>query len=160
MGRRSRKRSKQPAQRERPARKPSAERDAEARAQLEPLAPGELPLPLRLAIALSLLLAAANLALYVAHVKTVVKHPAIGSVVIYSAVMGMAAYGMWRQRYWAVLGFQALLAVTVIIAALALSVASNAEAAVVCLVVILIGGWLFWKLVRVLGRLQLPPRGP
>ena len=36
---------------------------------------------------------------------------------------------MWRVRYWAVLGLQALLAVTIVLGALALLTAVNAAAA-------------------------------
>ena len=36
--------------------------------------------------------------------------------------------GMWNQRYWAVLGFQSLLAITIVVAALSLLVASNVAA--------------------------------
>jgi hypothetical protein len=68
------------------------------------------------------------------------------------------AWGMWNLRYWAVLGFQALLAVTIIIAALSLAVASNLLAVLLCLAIIVPGSWLFWKLVRVLARLQMPQR--
>jgi hypothetical protein len=68
----------------------------------------------------------------------------------------MAAVGMWLKRYWAVLGFQALLGITIAFAGLSLLVASNAAAIVLCLAIIGLGGWLFWKLVRVMGRLQAP----
>jgi uncharacterized iron-regulated membrane protein len=37
-------------------------------------------------------------------------------------------------------------------------VASNVAAAVFCLAIIGLGGWLFWKLVRALARLQMPER--
>ena len=36
------------------------------------------------------------------------------------ALMGTMAYGMWRARYWAVLGFQALLVIVLIAASLGL----------------------------------------
>ena len=42
--------------------------------------------------------------------------------------MFVAAVCMWRRTYWAVLGFQALLGLSVIAASLALLVASNVEA--------------------------------
>jgi aspartokinase-like uncharacterized kinase len=48
--------------------------------------------------------------------------------------------------------------VTIIIAALSLAVASNLTAVALCLVIVVPGGWLFWKLVRVLARLQMPER--
>jgi hypothetical protein len=63
---------------------------------------------------------------------------------------------MWAKRYWAVLGFQALLGITVVLSALALLVAGNLAAVAVGLAIAGLGGWLFWKLVRVLARIQMP----
>ena len=40
--------------------------------------------------------------------------------------MLVAASGMWQAKYWAVLGFQALLGVSIVFVFLALLVASNA----------------------------------
>ena len=65
---------------------------------------------------------------------------------------------MLRGAYWVVLAFQALLAATIIIAALSLMVASNALALALCVGIVGLGGWLFWKLVRVLARMQAPAR--
>ena len=65
---------------------------------------------------------------------------------------------MRAVRYWAVLGFEALLAFQIIVTSLALVVASTMLAAAVCLVAIGLGGWLFWKLVRVMGRIQAGER--
>jgi hypothetical protein len=79
-------------------------------------------------------------------------------VLIFAAIMLGAAAGMWRAKYWAVLGFQALLALSIIIASLRLLTASNVWAVVVPLAIIVLGGWLFWKLVRALARLQMPAR--
>ena len=67
---------------------------------------------------------------------------------------------MYRRRYWAVLGFEALLAFQIIVTSLALVVASTILAAVICVVSIGLGGWLFWKLVRVMGRIQAGEQGP
>jgi hypothetical protein len=72
--------------------------------------------------------------------------------------MLLAAVGMWQRRYWAVLGFEALLAITITLAALALLVASNLAAVALCLAILGAGGWLFWKLIRVMGRIQTPRR--
>jgi len=68
------------------------------------------------------------------------------------------AVGMYRGRYWAVLGFEALLAFQIVVTSLALVVASTLLAAAVCVVSIGLGGWLFWKLVRVMSRLQAQDR--
>lgn len=137
-----------------------AERDAAARAQLTPLQPGERPLPLKIAAGASIVFAAANAALYAADVEVEGPPPSAGSVIVFAVIMLVAAWGIWNQRYWAVLGFQALLAITVLFASLALMVASNIAAVALCLLTIGAGGWLFWSLVRVLGRMKVPrPHG-
>jgi uncharacterized membrane-anchored protein len=66
------------------------------------------------------------------------------------------AIGMWRLWYGAVLGFMALLAIIVTIFALLLIEASNVLGLVVALAVIAGAGYLFFKLVRVLSRIQMP----
>jgi uncharacterized membrane-anchored protein len=63
---------------------------------------------------------------------------------------------MWQRTSWAVLLFMALLAVIVILFSLFLIEASNALGVIVPLLFIVGGGYLFWKLVRVLGRIQTP----
>ena len=78
--------------------------------------------------------------------------------VLLAVVLALLALGMYRRRYWAVLGFEALLAFQIIVTSLALVVASTLAAAGVCLVGIGLGGWLFWKLVRVMGRIQAGER--
>ena len=49
-------------------------------------------------------------------------------MLLFAAIMLVAAWGIWTQRYWAVLGFQSLLAITLVVAALSLMVASNVAA--------------------------------
>jgi hypothetical protein len=51
-----------------------------------------------------------------------------------------------------------LLAFQIIVTSLALVVASTVIAALVCAAGIGLGGWLFWKLIRVMGRMQAPQR--
>jgi uncharacterized membrane-anchored protein len=68
------------------------------------------------------------------------------------------AVGLWRMWYGAVLGFMALLAIIVTIFALLLIEASNLLGALVALLVMVIAGFLFFKLVRVLSRIQMPQR--
>jgi hypothetical protein len=134
----------------------SEQRAAAVRADLEPLAPGELPAALAASIAIAALLGLGNLIAYAAGVKISGRHPGPG-ILSFSAVMGIAVWGLVRRRYWAVLGFQALVALTVLYFCLLLIVASNVEALIVCLLVIGCGSWLFWKLVRVMARIQVPP---
>jgi len=54
--------------------------------------------------------------------------------------------------------FEALRALQIIVASLALVVSSTLLAAGACVLVIGLAGWLFWKLVRVMGRIQAGDR--
>ncbi|MGH2853819.1 MAG: hypothetical protein ACRDLF_06470 [Solirubrobacteraceae bacterium] len=133
---------------------PAPSRDEQARAALSPLAEGERPAALRVAMAVAGVLAV-GIAVGVLTVHDLRRHG--GSVpggVFLAIVMGALAWGMYRRSYWAVLGFEALLAFQILVTSLALVVASTVLAAAVCLLSIGLGGWLFWKLVRVMGRIQ------
>jgi hypothetical protein len=130
-------------------------RNQAARAALAPLAPGERPRALLVAVAVTALLGAGNAIAYAAGAKIGSRHPGVG-VLSFSLVMALLAGGMWARRYLAVLAFEALLAVTVMFFTLFLVEASNLEGVLLCVGVIGAGGWLFWKLVRVMGRLSAP----
>jgi hypothetical protein len=134
------------------------ERNAAVRAELQPLGPGERPRPLVIAAALAALLAIANVVAWAAGLDVEGKKPGAFGVLLFAVLMLLAAWGMWERRYWAVLGFEALLAITLCIAALSLLVASNVAAVVLCVAILGPVGWLFWKLIRVMGRLQAPQR--
>jgi hypothetical protein len=133
-------------------------RDEQARAALQPLAPGEWPPALVVAIALAVLLALA-VAMSTASVHELNRHGgSLYGAAFLTLVLVWLAAGMYQKRYWAVLGFEALLAFQVIVTSLALVVASTLIAAAGCVLSIGLGGWLFWKLVRVMGRIQATER--
>jgi uncharacterized membrane protein YqjE len=111
------------------------------------------------AAVIAVVLAVSNIGLYLAGVEVQGQKPNLFGVLLFGALMLMAAWGMWNLRYWALIGFQALLAVTLVIAGLSLMVAGNVLALVLCLAVLLLGGWLFWKLIRVMGRVRVPRPG-
>jgi hypothetical protein len=136
------------------------ERDAAVRAALQPLAPGERPRAVTFAAILAALLGAANLALLAAGWETEGGGQSVAGVLIFAGLMAAAAIGMWHCRYWAVLGFEALLGIALVYAAMALLVASNLEAVLRCLGIIAIAGPLFWFLIRAMARIQLPSRRP
>ena len=134
------------------------QRDELARAELTPLGEHERPRPLLIAVAVAILLAL-GIAVGVASVHDLRSHG--GSVpggIFLACVMLALAWGMYQRRYWAVLAFEALLAFQILVTSLALVVASTIVAAALCLLSILLGGWLFWKLVRVMGRIQAGER--
>ncbi len=173
MGQRSRKRG----HRQRPAARPatvsagrpagttdgrrgsrSAQRDAAVRATLEPLAPGERPWPIILGAILAALLGGVQLVLFLAGVKLKVAgtHAAAGSTIVFAVLMFVCAIGMWLLRYWAVLGFMALLGIAVVNFALALVKVSSLLGLGIAVAGVLIPGFLFFKLIRVLSRIQMP----
>jgi hypothetical protein len=141
-------------------RPPRGEREQLARAALRPLGPDERPPALIAAIVVCLLLAVGVLA-GAASIHDLSRHGgSLPGAALLAVVLALLALGMYRRRYWAVLGFEALLAFQIIVTSLALVVASTIVAAVVCLFSVGLGGWLFWKLVRVMGRVQAGERGP
>jgi hypothetical protein len=134
------------------------DRDELAREALAPLGEDEWPRALVAAIVLAGALALAVL-VSLATVHDLRRHGGslLGGAFL-AAVLVALALGMYRRRYWAVLAFEGLLAFQVLVTSLALVVASTVIAAVLCLASIVLGGWLFWKLVRVMGRIQAGQR--
>jgi len=145
-----------------PPAKPSrgAERDARLRSKLAPLEPGERPGAVTVAAVVSVGLAILALVGYLTQTKIGKQSPSVSGLVVFDALLLSAAIGLWRARYWAVLGFQALLAFQIIIAALSLAVASNLLAVALTVSIIVLGGFLFWKLIRAMARIQMPERSP
>ena len=124
------------------------------RAELEPLRAGERPPALLVAIAVCALVAIAVIVGAATVHDLSSRGGSLPGGVFLAVVLLLFAQGMYRRRYWAVLSFEALLTFQIIVTALALIVASTLLAAAICLLSIGLGGWLFWKLVRVMGRIQ------
>jgi hypothetical protein len=141
-----------------PRRLRGEERDEAIRAELEPLAPGERPLAVTIAAIVAAALALANVVLWAVGWKVDGKTPPVIGSIAFLVVMGAAAVGMWLRRYWAVLGFQALLAISIVYTGLALLVATNLVGVLVCIAVLVPACALFWFLIRAMARLQLPER--
>ena len=175
MGKRSRKRRDADADaapavvtRERPKRDMSATREARAarseaknaavRAQLEPLAPGERPTAVTVGAVVAAILAVGNIVLYLFGVEVSGEKPTVSGIAGPTLIMAACAFGMWRAKYWAVLGMEALLGLLIIIFALLLATAENLQSVAIALAVILSAGTLFWKLVKGMARIQMPQR--
>ncbi|HEY2630823.1 MAG TPA: hypothetical protein VGI26_00415 [Solirubrobacteraceae bacterium] len=125
---------------------------------LAPLAPGERPRALLVAMAVASALALAVL-MSVLTVHNLSRHGgSLPGGLFLAGVLLLLARGMWERRYWAVLSFEALLAFQIIVTSMALVVAETLLAAGLCVVSIGLSGWLFWKLVRVMGRIQAGDR--
>jgi hypothetical protein len=136
-----------------PAPAPRPSKDDLAREQLEPLREGERPRAVTVAAVVAALIAVANL------IGIAVAGSEAGGALPFAALMTIAAVGMWRTRYWAVLGFQAILALTTIYALLFLLIsAGSALEVLLALVAVGVTGTLFWFLVKALARIQMPQR--
>jgi hypothetical protein len=130
------------------------QREELLRAELEPLGEDEWPRALLVAIVVCVLLAIAVI-VGAASIHNLNRHGgSLPGGAFLTLVLLALAFGMYRHRYGAVLGFEALLAFQIIVTSLALVVASTIAAAVICTVSVGLGGWLFWKLIRVMGRIQ------
>jgi hypothetical protein len=136
----------------------SEQRNAAVRATLAPLSPGERPWPITVGALIAALNGVVQLVLFIVGVKLKVggTKPQAFSVILFALLMFVCAAGMWRMKYWAVLGFQALLAIVILTFALVLVRASSVLGAVISVAVVAGGGFLFFKLVRVLSRIQMP----
>jgi hypothetical protein len=139
-------------------RRTAEERNAEVRTTLTPLEPGERPWSLKIAVLIAVLIGGGDLVavLIDGQFKVGGAHAGAGGVILFSVLMLVCAVGMWQLRYWAVLGFQAILAFVILFFSLLGLRAANLLAVVASVLVVFGGGWLFYKLVRVLSRIQMP----
>jgi hypothetical protein len=128
------------------------------RAQLQPLLPGERPLAIRVAAIVAAVIGVANLALWAAGYEVRGNDQSAAGVLVFSALMLVAAVAMWQLRYWAVIGFQALLGITIVTAGLSMLLAANVQGAVIALVILVPSCALFWSLIRPMARLRMPER--
>jgi hypothetical protein len=76
---------------------------------------------------------------------------------VWALAMFALAAGMWRRIYLVLLLFQALLAISIIVSALSLAFASNVLGVLLALALIGACSPVFWLLIRVMARLQVPP---
>ena len=134
------------------------ERNRAAREQLEPLQVGERPPVVTAGALLSGLIAASILVAYLAGAEVNGERPRLLQVIFPAALMAVMSLGLWRARYWAVLGFQAALALLMVAAALGVVSADNAVQVGGNLALIAIAGTLFYFMVRALARIQMPER--
>ena len=75
-----------------------------------------------------------------------------------TAGLVVIAVGMWRAKYWAVLGMQSLLALTIVAAAVGSLTALNANAVILVVAILVPSCTLFWFLVKAMARIQMPAR--
>ena len=128
------------------------------RDQLVPLEPGERPGAVTVASIAAMLLAIGNIVAYVlsdhpsgpSHSRDMVQ------LVLICVVLFAASIGMWLTKYWAVLGFQTVLGLQIIVYCLALTRVERLWTALLFLVIIAASCVLFWYLIRAMARIQMP----
>jgi hypothetical protein len=138
----------------------SEAKNAAARTALVPLREGERPRAVTVAAIVAATLAVANVAAWLAGAKIGHRRPAAPGIFSYSLLMGIAAWGMWRVRYWAVLGMEAILGIVMLIFSVLVLTASNFLTVAISIAVIVPAGVLFWFLIRAMARIQMEERRP
>jgi hypothetical protein len=134
-------------------------RNREAREALEPLADGERPLVVTVGAVVSGLIAASILIGYLAGVQVEGDKPRLPQVLAPALLMGIMSWGMWRARYWAVLGFQLLLVFLIFSAVFGLLVeAASVAQFAVTLGLLAVSGTFFYFMVKAMARIQMPQR--
>lgn len=133
-------------------------RNERAREALEPLEEGQRPTVVTVGAILSAAIAAITLGAWIAGAKVNGVHPKAIQVFAPSILFGVMAWGMWGARYWAVLGFQAVMGILMVGSFLSLIGATSLAGALTALLILAIAGALFWFTVKALARIQMPDR--
>jgi amino acid transporter len=139
-------------------------RNQEAREALVPLHEGERPTVVAIGAAFSALIA------LIFWVSTVIalfsdatvngKQPHPLQIAIIAAVLTAMAWGMWKARYWAVLGFQMLLVIFMLAGIAGLVTATTVPQVIGTVVLVGICVAFFVFMVKGMARIQMPHRLP
>ena len=133
-------------------------RDDKIRAELEPLAPGERPGAVTIAAVVAFLFAIANvIATLTVDGLSDQGDPTLVAVLT-TGILVVAGLGMLAGKYWAVLGFQCVLGLQIVVFSLALLRVEKWWLGGLMVIAIGLLGTLFWKLIRAMARLQMPAR--
>jgi hypothetical protein len=141
-----------------------------ARRELEPLSEDERPTVVTVGAVIATLIALSAIAGYLARVEVTVfspegiaqeeQRPPLVQVLVPVALFAVMAWGMWRARYWAVLGFQVALLFALISAALGLVQATRPTQVIGNVVLLGVAGAMFYLMIKALARIQMPQRLP
>ena len=135
------------------------ERNQEAREALEPLAGGERPRVVTIGAIVAALIAVSIVAGYLAGTEVNSEKPKFVQVLAPALLMGIMAWGMWRARYWAVLGFQLVLVFLIFSAVYGLALqAATVTQVLGTLALLLVAGTFFYFMVKAMARIQMPTR--
>jgi steroid 5-alpha reductase family enzyme len=137
------------------------ERNQAAREALEPLADGERPLVVTIGAVISALVAISIVVAYLAGTEVSGEKPRFVQVLAPALLTGIMAWGMWRARYWAVLGFQLILVFLIFSAVYGLALqAATVGQVLATLGLLAVAGTFFFFMVKAMARIQMPSRLP
>lgn len=137
------------------------ERNQAAREALVPLAEGERPTVVTVGAVLTGLVTLSIIGGYLAGVKVDGETPKVPQVLAPALIMGAMSWGMWKARYWAVLGFQLVLVFLIFGAVYGLAVqATTVSQFAGTLGLLAVTGTLFVFMVKAMARIQMPERMP
>jgi hypothetical protein len=137
------------------------ERNQEAREALEPLAEGERPTVVTIGAVLAGAVALSILIGYLAGVEVNGERPKLPQVLAPALLMGAMSWGMWKARYWAVLGFQLVLVFLIFSATYGLAVQATTVAQFAATFgLLVVAGTFFYFMVKAMARIQMPQRVP
>jgi hypothetical protein len=77
-------------------------------------------------------------------------------IAIFAAALWLMTWGLWKARYWAVLGFQMLLVLVLLASGLGLVQVETVLQAVGTLALLAGSGALFYFMIRAMARIQMP----
>lgn len=160
-----------PEDRERPPRPPrnsmergyakAAQRNQEARERLRPLAAGERPAVVTVAAIACALVALSIVVLYAAGAKPDGEEPRLAQIAAPVLITGVLAWGMWRARYWAVVGFQLVLVFLIFASFYGLALEADSLGGFLGSGGLLVVASAFFVLmVKAMARIQMPERAP
>ncbi len=137
------------------------ERNREVREALEPLHEDERPLVVTIGAVISALIVISILIGYASGVKVNGSRPALVQALSPAFLMGVMSWGMWRARYWAVLGFQTILLFLIFAAAFGLALRAASAAQIFAdLALLAIAGTFFYFMIKAMARIQMPHHLP
>jgi len=136
------------------------EKNRRAREALVPLAEGERPTVITVGAVFCAVMAAiawssTGVALFSGTEVNGVR-PNIAQLVLTGLITTALAWGLWHARYWAALGFQALLLLLLLAGVAGLVLAGSLIQAVSTTILVIGLGAMFWFMVKAMARIQMP----
>jgi hypothetical protein len=135
------------------------ERNQATREELEPLAQGERPVVVTVGAIVTALITISIIVGWLAGTEVDGEKPRFVQALAPALLMGVMSWGMWRARYWAVLGFQLILVFLIFSAVYGLALqAATIPQILATLALLAISGTFFWLMVKAMARIQMPTR--